>query len=253
MSHSLLNDAPSITNLTAGRYQRIRLPLVKTSDVKDLCARVFKSLPVEYSKHAAIQVKMSSDIAELTLEFTTASNTPSWVEASFDSDFMAHFRTVPIALAAGDTNVAALDKLPDIAFLAVPSVGLDGIPYGANNRWATVETRVDGETPAFRCKYEGTDGSVLTNTCNGDYPVTMVDSWVTGRTQYIVAGNAHISNDGVVRIDPTDYLATLTQFLDYPAMRLGIVGGGKFASPNGMVTYSHVNHVMLNGVVINVA
>lgn len=253
MTHSLLNLNATITNVSSDRYQRIRLPLVKTTDVKALCAQVFRSLPLEYSKHAALQVKMVGDIAELTLEYTCKPDMPSWVEASFDSDFTAHFRTVPIALAAGDTNVAALDKLPDIAFLAVPSVGLDGIPYGANNRWATVETRVDGETPAFRCKYEGADGSVLTETCNGDYPVTMADSWVTGRMQYMVAGSAHISNDGVVRIDPTDYLSTLTQFLDYPTMRLGIVGGGKFASPNGMVTYSHVNHVMLNGVVIDMA
>lgn len=253
MSHSLLNSNPSITNLSSDRYQRIRLPLVKTLDVKDLCARVFKSLPLEYSKHAALQVKMSGDVAELTLEFTTKPDVPSWVEATFDGDFNAHYRTIPIAQAATDTSVAALAKPPDIAFLAVPSAGLDGNPYGANNRWATIPTAAEGEQTAWRCKYAGADGSKLTETCNGDFPAIMVDSWVTGRMAYVYAGDAHISSDGVIRIEPSDYLQLLMQYLDYPEMRLGVGGGGTYASPNGMVTYSRVNNVMLNGVVINVA
>lgn len=252
MSHSLLNLNATITNVSSDRYQRIRLPLVKTTDVKALCAQVFRSLPLEYSKHAALQVKMVGDIAELTLEYTCKPDMPSWVEASFDEEFNARFRTVPLNRVAEDKSVPVLDRPPEWIFLAVPATGLDGKAYGANNRWATIPTADRDGTQPWRCKYLGADGSVLTETCVGDYPTIMVDSWVTGRMTYMHAGEAHIAGDGGVKITPTDYLTRLVEYLGHPDMRLGIGGGGTYNTPNGMVTYSRVNNVMLNGVVIDV-
>lgn len=249
MSHSLLNSDRALNNLQATKQRSIRLPLVKTTDIIGLCSNIFRTLPDRYSQMATLRVRMQSDIAEITVECTDREDGDAVsFEVGFTDQFTLAFGAHTPGAVSDSHRIHALYDTPTLEFLAVPAKGNTGEVYGANRRWAVITSALKGDERSLRCKYVGSDGSTLTNACNGRYQCMMAHSW-RPNTPATHVGDVQVTGDGVIHFEPNAYFRRLADTLNHPEFRIGVNGAG-IVSADGAVSFVSMHSAGLSGVVI---